>query len=94
MKTFKGIAAGLLLLTLCTACRHKPVILPEDDYITFVRQILTAAYGEHPDPSVFTEAFDKKAFAERIMSQGDIPETMRPDVDRFLEEYFQPGRMW
>lgn len=92
MKPFKGIAAGLLLLTLFTACRHKPVILPEDEYIDFVRQILTAAYGEHPDPSVFTEAFDKKAFAERIMGQGDIPETMRPDVDRFLEEYFLPGR--
>ena len=92
MRQCKGMAAGILLLTLFAACRHKPAILPEENYIAFVRQILTAAYDEHPDPSVFTEAFDKQAFAERIMAQGDIPEQQRPDVDRFLEEYFQPGK--
>jgi hypothetical protein len=91
MKLFSAIACVMLFLTL-GSCRHRTEILPEEDYLAFVREIITAAYSEHPDPNVFTDAFDLHAFADRISVQGDIPERQRPELDRFLKEYFQPGR--
>ena len=81
-----------LSLAILAGCRHGTGILPEEDYLAFAREIITDAYSTQPDPDMFTNAFDLHAFAERILAQGDIPEKSRSDLERFLEDYFQPGR--
>ena len=91
MKKLLTITCLLVTLAL-NGCRNRTEILPEEDYISFVRNIITDAYSESPDPTLFTSAFDLQAFAERIISQGDIPEKQRDGLLGFLEEYFQPGR--
>ena len=91
MKKLLTITCLLVTLAL-NGCRNRTEILPEEDYIAFVRNIITDAYSENPDPTLFTAAFDLQAFAERIISQGDIPEKQRDGLLGFLEEYFQPGR--
>lgn len=89
----KLLTITVLLLTVAlNGCRNRTEILPEEDYIAFVRNIITDAYSESPDPTLLTSAFDLQAFAERIISQGDIPEKQRDGLLSFLEEYFQPGR--
>lgn len=82
----------LIFFSDLTSCKHSKEALPEENYLEFIQHIISNAYGEHPDPSVFTSAFDKDAFAERILSQGDLPKEMMDKVKDFLNEYFQPGK--
>ena len=83
-----------LLAAFCgmTACKHQKKALPEENYLEFIEHIISDAYSEHPDASVFTAAFNQDAFAGRILAQGDLPKDMSDKVKTFLKEYFQPGR--
>lgn len=85
------LICGLLAACCMTSCRKQKEALPEEYYLDFIQHIISDAYGDHPDPSVFTGAFDREAFADRIMAQGDLPKDMRNKVLDFLTEYFRPG---
>lgn len=88
IRTFSVIlCCGLL----ACACRHKPEIREEEEYLDFIRQLVEAAYSEQADPQVFTDAFDNEAFAERILAQGDLAESEKEKTLAFLSEYFKPG---
>ena len=91
MNTRLNLLFAVLLLATLTSCRHREKALPEESYIAFVQEIITNAYSENPDPELFTAAFDLSEFAGRIMAQGDIPKSRRNDLERFLQDYFQPG---
>ncbi len=84
---------SLVLLFACASCRHTAQLLPEKDYVDFVRHIMEAAYLDHPSPDVFDQAFDKKAFTGRILAIGDIPSSKEKELRAFLDEYFSPGKL-
>lgn len=78
-------------IMLCSACNRKNKPLPDEDYLGFLQEIITAAYQEVPFPSTFNDAFDISGFAKKIIQIGDILPDSENDLTAFLNEYFKPG---
>lgn len=89
-KIFK-IASALLFSLALSGCTHRAKVLTKDEYMSFVGEIMESAYQEVPNLEVFNNAFDKKAFADKILKFGDIPKSYKKNLLAYIDDYFKPG---